>query len=86
MLRRNVDEVDAFKKLTQQNPNFFPTHAYLAVLFAEMGREKEAREVWDKVRRLSPEASLASFEPRLPYRCPADLDRFLTTANKAGLR
>lgn len=86
ILRRNADAVDAFKKLTQQNPNFLPAHAYLAVLFAEMGREKEARDVWDKVRRLSPDASLASFEPRLPYRRPADLDRFLTTANKAGLR
>lgn len=85
MSRRNGDAVDAFKKITQQNPNFLPAHAYLAVLFAEMGREKAAREAWDKARQLSPGVSLASLGQRLPYRRPADLDRLLTAANKAGL-
>jgi hypothetical protein len=55
------------------------------VLFAEMGREKEAREAWDKARQLSPGASLLNLRQRLPYRRPADLDRLLTAANKAGL-
>jgi Flp pilus assembly protein TadD len=72
-LRRNGDAVDAFKKITEQNPNFLPAHAYLAVLFAEMGREKEARAAWDKARQLSPGASLTSLSQRLPYRRPADL-------------
>lgn len=85
MSRRNGDAVDAFKKITQQNPNFLPAHAYLAVLFAEMGREKAAREAWDKARQLSPGVSLASLSHRLPYRRPADLDRLLTAANKGGL-
>jgi adenylate cyclase len=85
MSRRNGDAMDAFKKITQQNPNFLPAHAYLAVLFAEMGREKAAREAWDKARQLSPGVSLASLSQRLPYRRPADLDRLLTAANQAGL-
>jgi class 3 adenylate cyclase len=85
MSRRNGDAVDAFKKITQQNPNFLPAHAYLAVLFAEIGREKAAREAWDKARQLSPGVSLASLSQRLPYRRPADLDRLLTAANKGGL-
>jgi hypothetical protein len=55
------------------------------VLLAEMGREKEAREAWDKVRRLSPGVSLSGIAQRLPYRRPADLDRVLTAAAKAGL-
>jgi adenylate cyclase len=85
LLRRNADAADAFDRVIKQNPNFFPAHAYLAVLLAEMGREKEAREAWDKVRRLSPGVSLSGIAQRLPYRRPADLDRVLTAAAKGGL-
>ena len=35
---RTGEAVDAFNKVVQQNPNFVPAHAYLAVLFTEMGR------------------------------------------------
>ena len=51
-----------------------------------MGREKDAREAWHKASQLSPGASIASLRERLPYRRPADLDRFLTAANKVGLQ
>ena len=85
LLRRNADAVDAFSRIKQQNPNFVPAHAYLAVLLAEMGREKEARAAWAKALELSPGASLASLRERLPYRRPTDLDRFLTAVNKVGL-
>ncbi len=82
LLRRNRDAIDAFNRVKQQNPNFIPAHAYLAALYTEMGREKEAREAWHKASQLSPGASIASLRERLPYRRPADLDRFLTAANK----
>jgi adenylate cyclase len=85
MTGRTAEAVDTFNKLVQQNPNFVPAHAYLAVLFTEMGRTKEARETWEKARRLSPEASLSNLKQRLPYRRPADLDRLLTAAHKAML-
>ena len=76
---------DAFKKIVEQNPNFVPAHAYLAVVLSEMGREDEARAAWQAASRLSPGASIAVIRQRLPYRRPADLDRFLTAARKAGL-
>jgi adenylate cyclase len=85
LLRRNADAMEAFNTVKQKNPNFIPAHAYLAVLFAEMGREKEARDAWAKASHLSPGASLASLRERLPYRRPADLDRFFTALNKVGL-
>ena len=71
--------------LGKKEHNFIPAHAYLAVVLAEMGREKEAREAWAKASQLSPGVSLAGIRERLPYRRPADLDRFLTAANRAGL-
>jgi adenylate cyclase len=83
---RTADAVDAFTRVVQQNPDFLPAHAYLAVLFTETGRAQEARQAWDTTRRLGPGASAANIRERLPYRRPADLDRFLTAARQAGLR
>jgi tetratricopeptide (TPR) repeat protein len=80
--RRNRDAVDALTKVVQRNPDFVPAHAYLGVLFTEMGRAKEAEAAWNRARRLSPDASLANLRQRLPYRRRADLDRFLTAAAK----
>src|SRR5262245_19548879 len=85
LARRPEDAVAAFRKIVEQNPNFLPAHTYLGVLGTEMGRENEAREAWDKARQLSPGVSLSDLRQRLPYRRPADLDRFLTAARKAGM-
>ena len=82
---RTQDALDAFKKIVERNPNFVPAHAYLAVLFSEMGRPDEARAEWGAASRLSPGASLAILRQRLPYRRAADLDRFLSAARKSGL-
>lgn len=82
---RAQDAVDAFTKIVAQNPNFVPAHAYLAVVFTETGRDQDARAAWSQAVRLSPGASLAALRQRLPYRRPADLDRFLTAVNRAGL-
>jgi adenylate cyclase len=86
LTKRTDDALDAFRKLVQQNPNFLPAHAYLAALLTEMGRNEDARAAWQQAERLSSGASLASLQERLPYRRPADLDRFLTTLRKIGLR
>ena len=86
LTRRTDDAVDAFRRLVQQNPNFLPAHAYLAALFTELGRHEEAQAAWRQALQLSPGTSLAGLQQRLPYRRPADLDRFLTAARKAGLR
>jgi len=70
----------------QENPNFVPAYAYRAVLFSELGRVKEAREAWDKASHLSPGVSMLSLRERIPYKRPADLDRLLTAAHRAGMQ
>jgi adenylate cyclase len=85
LTERRQEALDTFAKLLQQNPNFVPAHAYRAVLFSELGRMKEAREAWDKAAHLSPGASMSNIRERLPYKRPADLDRFLTAAHRAGM-
>lgn len=86
LLERRQEALDAFDKVVQQNPNFVPAHAYRAVLLSELGRVKEARAAWDKASHLSPGASMPNLRERLPYKRPADLDRLLTAAHRAGMQ
>jgi adenylate cyclase len=82
---RRQEALDTLRKLVEVNPNFMPGHAYLAVLLGELGRLDEARAAWDRASHLSPGASLDVLRQRLPYRRPADLERFLTAARKRGM-
>jgi adenylate cyclase len=85
LTERRQEALDSLGRILQQNPNFVPAHAYRAVLLSELGRVKEAREAWDRAGHLSPGASMPNLRERLPYRRPADLDRFLTAAQRAGM-
>ncbi len=82
---RRQEALDTFAKLLQQNPNFVAAYAYRAVLLSELGRVKEAREAWDHAGHLSPSASMPNLREHLPYRRPADLNRFLAAARRAGI-
>ena len=82
---RRQEALDAFARLLQANPNFLPAHAFRAVLFGELGRAKESRQEWGKAGHFGPGVSMANLRERLPYKRPADLDRLLTAAHRAGL-
>jgi adenylate cyclase len=86
LTERRQEALDTFAKLLQANPNFVPAYAYRAVLFSELGRIKEAREAWGKASELSPGASMAGLRERIPYKRPADLDRLLSAAHRAGMQ
>jgi len=83
---RRQEALDTFAKLLEANPNFSPARAYRAVLLAEMGRVNEAREEWHQAYLLRPGESMASIRDRVPYKRPADLDRLLTAAHRAGVQ
>ena len=85
LTERRQEALDTFAKLLQENPNFFPAYAYRAVLFSELGRVQEAREAWEKVRAMSPGVSMLNLRERIPYKRPADLDRLLSAAHRAGM-
>ena len=82
---RRQEALDTFARLLKANPNFTPAHAYRAVLLGELGRETEAREEWKETGALSPGVSMPSLRDRIPYKRPADLDRLLSAAHRAGL-
>ena len=82
---RRQEALDAFARVVHENPNFVAAQAYRAVLFSELGRVKEAREAWLEANRLAPGVSMMSLRDRMPYKRPADLDRLLSAANRAGM-
>jgi adenylate cyclase len=86
LVGRRQEALDAFARLAHENPNFFPTYAYSAVLFGELGRVKEARESWEKAGHLNRGASMLNLRDRIPYKRPADLDRLLSAAHRAGMQ
>jgi len=84
LLRRHEDAIAALLDALGRNPDFLPARQWLAIVYAEVGREKEAQAQVAEILRVSPGASLAS-SAGWPYKNPADLQRYLEGLRKAGL-
>jgi adenylate cyclase len=78
--------IEKFKKILNSNPDYLPAHAYLAVVYGELGRQEEARVEAAEFVRLSPETSLEGWKERLPYKDQVILERILEDLRKAGLK
>jgi adenylate cyclase len=83
---RTQEAIDTLRQVLERNANFVPAHAFLAVLYGELGLDKEARAEGEKASRLSPRASLESLRQSVPYKDERDLERFLAGMRKAGER
>jgi adenylate cyclase len=75
-----------FKKLLDVNPNYLPAHAFLAASYSSLGREAEATAAVKEVLRVNPEFSLEAYAKTLPYKYEADIERYIGTLRKAGLK
>ncbi len=91
MTGRYEDALQIYKQLLDRsNKGEFPslpTHLYLADVYAELGREEEARSHAAEVLRLKPGFSLkdASRVSTYRYKDPAHLERRLNALRKAGI-
>ncbi|MBI3797686.1 MAG: adenylate/guanylate cyclase domain-containing protein [Deltaproteobacteria bacterium] len=83
---RYEEAIATLNKGISVNPNRPGSHAELAVIYSELGREQEARAEVAEILRISPNFSVESLRQRLPYKDPADLERFLDGLRKAGLK
>src|SRR5262249_15367690 len=68
LLRRYDEAVAAMQDALRRNANFLPARRMLAVVYTELGREKDARAEVAEVLRISPGASLDVWRERLPYK------------------
>jgi TolB-like protein len=78
--------IQKFKQALKRLPDYLPAHAYLAVIYSELGRHEEARVEASEVGRLSPQSSLESWRERLPYKNQGILERMVEGLSKAGLK
>jgi tetratricopeptide (TPR) repeat protein len=83
---RYEEALAPLKKALILSPNFAPAHVNLALCYAELGRLEEARAEVAEILRLQPNFSLEVARQRLPFKDPADRERWLAALRKAGMK
>ena len=77
--------VAVFKDRIAITPNTDLSRSFLASALGHLGRVEEARQVWRELKEINPRYSYADHFGRLPFRNPADADKFTDGLRKAGL-
>lgn len=67
------------------NPSTDLSRAFLASALGHLGRPEEAREVWRELKEINPRYSHTEHVGRLPFRDPADAEKFTVGLRNAGL-
>ena len=66
-------------------PNTDLSRALLASALGHLGRAEEARQIWRELKEINPRYSYVDHFGRLPFKNPADADKFTDGLRKAGL-
>jgi len=82
---RPKEAIDACQKGLNRNPDFMGFHLVLAGMYAEVGREEEAKAEVDEVLRISPQFSLDVVRQMTPTKDHELLERLVNTLRVAGL-
>ena len=67
------------------NPTTDLSRAFLASALGHLGRSEEARQVWRELKEINPRYSYVDHFGRLPFREPADAEKFTDGLRKADL-
>ena len=86
LLRQNDEAVVALQEAIRRSPDFLPARDLLAVVYIEMGQEKQAKAEAAEVIRIDPTHSVSWLQSVLPYKKQADLERFISGQRKAGFK
>ena len=82
---RLEEALASYKKAIERSPNYFWSHAMLAVVYSQMDRDKEARAAAAEVMRINPKFSLEWVARVSIIRDPSRLDELINAMRKAGL-
>jgi adenylate cyclase len=74
-----------FKDRIAMTPTTDLSRAFLASALGHLDRLDEARQVWRELKEINPRYSHVDHIARLPFRNPADADKFTNGLRKAGL-
>lgn len=74
-----------FKERIAMTPTTDLSRALLASALGHLGRADEAHQVWRELKEINPRYSYVAHINRLPFRDPADADKFTDGLRKAGL-
>ena len=74
-----------FKDRIAMTPTTDLSRAFLASALGHLGRVEEARQIWRELKEINPRYSYVDHFGRLPFRNPADADKFTDGLRKAGL-
>jgi tetratricopeptide (TPR) repeat protein len=83
---RYKEAISTLQSATLRNPNYLPPHLHLIISYSELGRDAEARAELGEFLRINPNVSLEMERQLLPFKDPADLERYLAALRKAGLK
>jgi len=86
LARRYDEAITTLQSATIRNPDHLPAHLHLALSYSELSRDAEARAEVAELLRISPNFSLEGFRRVMPFKNPADLERYLAALRKAGLK
>jgi adenylate cyclase len=74
-----------FRKRIALNPTTDLSRAFLSSALGHLGKLDEAREIWRELQGINPRYSPAEHIGRLPFKDPADAEKFTLGLRKAGL-
>jgi tetratricopeptide (TPR) repeat protein len=86
LVRQYEKALAVLRSAALRNPNYPPAHLHLLVNYSELGRDEEARSELTEFLRVIPQVSLEWERQLLPFRNPADLERYLAALRRAGLK
>ena len=75
----------SFKERVAMAPTSDLSRAFLACALGHLGKTEEAHQVWRELKEINPRYSYAAHIGRLPFKDPADADKFTDGLRKAGL-
>ena len=74
-----------FRDRISVNPSTDLSRAFLAAALGHLGEADEAGRIWRELEAINPDYSFAAHIARLPFRDPADAEKFAAGLRKAGL-
>jgi len=80
------EAISNLKRVLNRNPNFWPTHIYLAASYIGIEEDEKAHDEITKLLRIVPKFTIEYSKMKLPYKDLAVIENLIHSLKKAGLK